>query len=216
MIAPPGSTSVRGRSNAPAIHWTWQSTAADSWLYRRRAANVTRAMARLQINNNGELVTSEGYQVLGESGPITFQPKDRNITISQDGTISVREGNNATTESQRGQLRVVKLRPTRPVAEGWKQHLQGAGKRHATNRQNLTHRARHDREIQCAIGHGNDAHDRSDAQLHTDRQLAGATIRSATYGDRETCRCAELNVGSGRLVYASTSYRGDRDDGPGT
>ncbi len=60
----------------------------------------------MQINNNGELVTSEGYQVLGESGPITFQPKDRNITISPDGTISVREGNNAATESQRGQLRV--------------------------------------------------------------------------------------------------------------
>ena len=63
----------------------------------------------LQTNANGELVTSEGYQVLGESGPITFQPKDRNITISPDGTISVREGNNATTESQRGQLRVVKF-----------------------------------------------------------------------------------------------------------
>jgi len=63
----------------------------------------------LQINNVGELVTSEGYQVLGESGPITFQPKDRNITISEDGTISVREGNNATTESQRGLLRVVKF-----------------------------------------------------------------------------------------------------------
>ncbi len=63
----------------------------------------------MQINNNGELVTSEGYQVLGESGPITFQPKDRNVTISPDGTISVREGNNATTELQRGQLRVVKF-----------------------------------------------------------------------------------------------------------
>jgi len=60
----------------------------------------------LQINNTGELVTSEGYQVLGESGPIVFQPKDRNITISEDGTISVREGNNAATESQRGQLRI--------------------------------------------------------------------------------------------------------------
>ena len=61
----------------------------------------------LQINNNGELVTGEGFQVLGESGPITFQPKDRNITISKDGTISVREGNNAAIESQRGLLRVV-------------------------------------------------------------------------------------------------------------
>src|SRR5215475_1963747 len=63
----------------------------------------------LQVNSNGELVTSEGYQVLGESGPITFQPKDRNITISEDGTISVREGSNTSSESQRGQLRVVKL-----------------------------------------------------------------------------------------------------------
>jgi flagellar basal-body rod protein FlgF len=63
----------------------------------------------MQINNNGELVTSEGYQVLGESGPITFQPKDRNITISQDGTVSVGEGNVAATESQRGQLRLVQF-----------------------------------------------------------------------------------------------------------
>ncbi|HET9715330.1 MAG TPA: flagellar basal-body rod protein FlgF [Pseudolabrys sp.] len=61
----------------------------------------------LQINSNGELVTAEGYQVLGESGPITFQPKDQQITISSDGTISVREGENAATESQRGQLRLV-------------------------------------------------------------------------------------------------------------
>jgi len=61
----------------------------------------------MQINSSGELVTAEGYQVMGESGPITFQPKDRNIAISQDGTISVQAGNNAQTESQRGQLRLV-------------------------------------------------------------------------------------------------------------
>ena len=61
----------------------------------------------LQINSGGELVTSEGYQVLGENGPILLQPKDRDITISPDGTISVRVGNNTNTESQRGKLRVV-------------------------------------------------------------------------------------------------------------
>ena len=59
-----------------------------------------------QINAEGQLVTGEGFAVLGESGPITFQPKDRDITISADGTISVREGNSARTESQRGKLRV--------------------------------------------------------------------------------------------------------------
>jgi flagellar basal-body rod protein FlgF len=61
----------------------------------------------LQINAGGELVTSEGYQVLGESGPITLQPTDSRITISRDGTISVREGGNATTEAQRGKLRLI-------------------------------------------------------------------------------------------------------------
>ncbi len=61
----------------------------------------------LQTNAAGELVTSAGYQVLGDSGPITLQPKDRDITISQDGTISVREGDTAASEALRGKLRVV-------------------------------------------------------------------------------------------------------------
>jgi flagellar basal-body rod protein FlgF len=61
----------------------------------------------LQINANGELVTGEGYQVLGDSGPITFQPTDRAINISKDGTISVQEGETVKTESQRGKLRMV-------------------------------------------------------------------------------------------------------------
>lgn len=61
----------------------------------------------MQINANGELVTSEGYQVLGDAGPIVFQPKDHDVKISDDGTISVREGNVANTESQRGTLRLV-------------------------------------------------------------------------------------------------------------
>jgi flagellar basal body rod protein FlgG len=60
-----------------------------------------------QVNNVGQLVTSEGYQVLGESGPIVMQPKDRDIAISPDGTISVREGDNANIESERGKLRLV-------------------------------------------------------------------------------------------------------------
>jgi flagellar basal-body rod protein FlgF len=61
----------------------------------------------LQVNANGELVTSEGYQVLGESGPIVLQPKDHDITISPDGTVSVREGSSAMSDSQRGKLRMV-------------------------------------------------------------------------------------------------------------
>ena len=40
----------------------------------------------LQINATGQLVTSEGYPVLGDGGPITLQPNDRAVSISRDGT----------------------------------------------------------------------------------------------------------------------------------
>jgi flagellar basal-body rod protein FlgF len=60
----------------------------------------------LQINGQGQLVTSQGYQVVGANGPILFQPGDRDISISREGTITVREGNNLA-EAQRGKLRVV-------------------------------------------------------------------------------------------------------------
>jgi flagellar basal-body rod protein FlgF/flagellar basal-body rod protein FlgG len=72
----------------------------------------------LQINNAGELVTSEGYKVLGDAGPITLQNGDRNISISSDGTISVREGAN-TIDSQRGKLRLVSFaQPQRLQKDG--------------------------------------------------------------------------------------------------
>jgi flagellar basal body rod protein FlgG len=53
-----------------------------------------------QINAQGQLVTSEGYAVLGDGGPIQFQPSDRDINIARDGTVSVPEG-------ARGRLRIV-------------------------------------------------------------------------------------------------------------
>ena len=59
----------------------------------------------LQINAQGELVTSEGLQVLGQNGPIVFQPNDREISITLDGTISVRYGA-TTVDTQRGKLKL--------------------------------------------------------------------------------------------------------------
>ena len=60
----------------------------------------------LSLNATGQLVTSEGYQVLGDGGPITFQPNDRDVSISPSGIITVHEGA-STTESQRGRLQLV-------------------------------------------------------------------------------------------------------------
>jgi flagellar basal-body rod protein FlgF len=58
-----------------------------------------------QINGAGQLVTSSGDQVLGSSGPITFQNTDNDIVISSSGIITVREGN-STADSQRGTLQL--------------------------------------------------------------------------------------------------------------
>jgi flagellar basal-body rod protein FlgF len=60
----------------------------------------------LQLNAQGELVTGDGYRVLGDNGPIALQQGDRNIAISREGTITVKEGN-SVAESQRGKLRLV-------------------------------------------------------------------------------------------------------------
>jgi flagellar basal-body rod protein FlgF len=60
----------------------------------------------LQINNQGQLVTASGNQVLGSSGPIVFQPTDHDVNIAADGNITVVEGINRI-DSVRGKLRMV-------------------------------------------------------------------------------------------------------------
>jgi flagellar basal-body rod protein FlgF len=60
----------------------------------------------LQINAAGQLVTTDGNTVVGDAGPISFQPTDKQISISSDGTISVQEGN-GKVDSARGNLKLV-------------------------------------------------------------------------------------------------------------
>jgi flagellar basal-body rod protein FlgF len=61
----------------------------------------------LQVNAAGTLVTGSGDPVLGVGGPIQFQTTDSNISIGEDGTITVREGSSATSDSTRGTLQLV-------------------------------------------------------------------------------------------------------------
>ena len=56
----------------------------------------------LQINSAGQRVTSEGFQILGDAGPIQFQTNDKDILIARDGSIGVPDGT-------RGKLRLVKF-----------------------------------------------------------------------------------------------------------
>ena len=72
----------------------------------QRGERYTRNGA-FQLNNVGELVTSAGDRVLGEGGPIVLQNTDRDIVVTSDGTIKVREGLSLTSDSTRGKLRLV-------------------------------------------------------------------------------------------------------------
>jgi flagellar basal-body rod protein FlgF len=60
----------------------------------------------LQIDSTGQLVTNEGYPVIGDNGPIVFQQTDHQVQISRDGTVSVREGT-SNVDAARGHIRVV-------------------------------------------------------------------------------------------------------------
>ncbi|MCC7348691.1 MAG: flagellar basal-body rod protein FlgF [Variibacter sp.] len=75
----------------------------------------------LQINAAGQLVTAEGYAVLGEAGPITLQPQDRDVSIAKDGTLTVAQG-------QRGRIRLVEFaQPGRLQKDGASTFMAPAG-----------------------------------------------------------------------------------------
>ena len=56
----------------------------------------------LDINSRGELATSDGHVVMGESGPITFSSTETGFAIAADGTVTSSQG-------QRGKLRLVRF-----------------------------------------------------------------------------------------------------------
>jgi flagellar basal-body rod protein FlgF len=56
----------------------------------------------MQINAQGELVTTAGHKVLGDGGPIQFQTTDKDIAFNRDGSITVLGGT-------RGKLRLVQF-----------------------------------------------------------------------------------------------------------
>ena len=72
----------------------------------------------LSTSATGQLVTSEGYPVVGDGGPITFQTGDHDISISQNGIVTVREGA-STADSQRGKLQIASFdQPQRLQKDG--------------------------------------------------------------------------------------------------
>ncbi len=84
----------------------------------------------LQISPTGALVTNAGDPVVGTSGPIQFQNTDHDISIGEDGTVTVREGSSGTSNSVRGQLQLAKFADP-ATAEAGLEPVRGHARRHA-------------------------------------------------------------------------------------
>lgn len=60
------------------------------------------------LDNEGTLVTAEGYPVLGDGGPITFSPEETNFAVATDGTVSSSDG-------EKGKLKIVNFEDLRQL-----------------------------------------------------------------------------------------------------
>ena len=62
-----------------------------------------------QVNAAGQLVTNDGYPVLGDGGPLQFGPQETGLAIAPDGTVS-------TSQGARGKLRLVRFDDAQALA----------------------------------------------------------------------------------------------------
>jgi flagellar basal-body rod protein FlgF len=82
----------------------------------------------LTIDAQGQLVTASGNAVLGTSGPIIFQPGDKQIGINVEGEISVMQSGSTNADSLRGKLRLVSFaQAQRLLKEGSNLYSAGEG-----------------------------------------------------------------------------------------
>ena len=64
-------------------------------------------VGRFQLDQNGTLVTSQGYPVLAGGGPVTINPDDGPINVAEDGSISTDLARNGQLLAAVGKLDVV-------------------------------------------------------------------------------------------------------------
>jgi flagellar basal body rod protein FlgG len=132
----------------------------------------------LQINATGQLVTSEGLQVIGQNGPIIFQAGDRNVAISTDGHDLGARGQQHHRLAARQAAVASFDQAQRLEKDGTSTYMAPAGMQ-AQGAGDGARRAGRDREIERQRRAGNDPHGRGDPHLHPGRRHAAAAERHA-------------------------------------
>ena len=72
------------------------------------------------LNDQGQIVTDDGYQVQSDGGPVTLQPQDGDLKVASDGTLS-------TNLQLLGKLRVVEFSNERAMKKTGASLYEAAG-----------------------------------------------------------------------------------------
>ncbi len=147
----------------------------------------------LQINAQGQLVTTDGSQVMGDSGPIVFQTTDHNIAITPDGRITVVEAGATNTEFDARPDPHRQLRGAPAAAEGRQQQLRRAARRRGDARPQLKADPGLDREVERQRRGRDLAPDRNLARLRAGRPAAVERERPAQERHSTARHRAELS-----------------------
>ncbi|HNQ03479.1 MAG TPA: flagellar basal body rod protein FlgF [Thiobacillaceae bacterium] len=98
----PGTLQETGRALDVAVRGAGWIAVQDA-----RGQEAYTRMGHLQLSVNGILQTSNGYNILGDSGPIAVAP-DQDVLIGKDGTLtSVPVGHGLNAVTQAGRLKLV-------------------------------------------------------------------------------------------------------------
>ena len=129
-------------------------------------------VGRFQLDADGMLVTSHGYPVLAGGGTVTLDPDDGPVHVAEDGSISTDRAQDGQLLQVVGKLDVVDFANRAALKPGAGQSVYDAGTQPPTEATGkVAQRMLEDFERQH--DHGDDHHDRGDAQLPDHAALPG-------------------------------------------
>jgi flagellar basal-body rod protein FlgF len=135
-------------------------------------------VGRFQLDDNGVLVTSQGYPVLGGGSPLTLTPEDGPINVAADGTISTDRALEGQQLAIVGKLDLVDFAdPARltPAVDGFFVASQPARRRRR-------HHSGHARGFQRQADRGNDQPHRGDPEPTSRYNASSMPSTSASAG----------------------------------